>query len=166
MLFRSRASPVLDTPTSLLSVPLPHASPPTPLLARTVTLPRHHSPPARSTRVQYTEFDSAAATRYAVPRACATSVVEHRPLSSVGQSYGLLIRRSWVRAPQGVLRKISTKTRNEQRDCPPTPPTIPRALLLPSPLPALLRFALRCCTMLRLLRLVFRCCTKRQATEQ
>ena len=25
-----------------------------------------------------------------------------RPLSSVGQSCGLLIRRSWVRAPQGV----------------------------------------------------------------
>ena len=28
-----------------------------------------------------------------------------RPLSSVGQSCGLLIRRSWVRAPQGVPRK-------------------------------------------------------------
>ena len=28
-----------------------------------------------------------------------------RPLSSVGQSCGLLIRRSWVRAPQGVLRR-------------------------------------------------------------
>ena len=28
-----------------------------------------------------------------------------RPLSSVGQSCGLLIRRSWVRAPQGVPRR-------------------------------------------------------------
>ena len=39
-----------------------------------------------------------------------------RPLSSVGQSCGLLIRRSWVRAPQGV--PIPSYTNNSQAERP------------------------------------------------
>ena len=48
-----------------------------------------------------------------------------RPLSSVGQSCGLLIRRSWVRAPQGVPRRPRPRKGPGPYSCPGRRPPAP-----------------------------------------
>ena len=68
--------------------------------------PSQQEPSTRNERWRRHDADDDGNGRYAGARRPARIAPRpRRPLSSVGQSCGLLIRRSWVRAPQGVPRK-------------------------------------------------------------